>query len=494
MAASLFVEHYAAGLAFYINGDLQFDTADEAQYHEYLAVPALALAVQRFPETPLRVLICGGGDGLAAREVLRFAEVDQLDLVDYSPEVLQLGRTVFRAYNHGSLDDARVTVYEQEAFSFAATAIAQTYHVIICDFTYPTRSEETEIYSQEWFEQIRRLLVPAGMMSTNGMSPENRTLGFWCLYQTLLAAGLLAKPLQLEIASFRQHDYGNWGFFLASPVPIHRDEIAEIQLPQGLQVLTLAQLLQSFVFDRAIARLRHQVTIHTLACPQLFYYLLNPDLRLESVATEADSLSESVGEPVDFLERQETVTAKVGSRDLLKLESAAQLWLEKITQAGSDTPPLDLAELLPVQHRYQTPKMTAEWTEYLKQLLAEVDLSRLLTTLLERVQELPPKVAKDLKELAEKIRSGQPLAKLPPSSVQLLVTLSVTLLMANLLTPDAAFAKGFSRSSSYGRSYSGSGSGSSSSGGESWKPLGFALTLFGGIWLYSLLVNRSSDE
>ncbi len=78
---SLFIEHHANGLAFYINGDLQFDTADEALYHEYLVIPAITLAVGRFT-TDLRVLICGGGDGLAARDVLRFPEVRHIDLVD----------------------------------------------------------------------------------------------------------------------------------------------------------------------------------------------------------------------------------------------------------------------------------------------------------------------------------------------------------------------------------------------------------------------------
>lgn len=96
---SLFIEYHPKGLAFYINGDLQFDTADEAIYHEYLVIPAIALAVQRFPQTPLRVLICGGGDGLAARDVLRFAEVSEVTLVDYDAEVLALDRTVFQPYN-----------------------------------------------------------------------------------------------------------------------------------------------------------------------------------------------------------------------------------------------------------------------------------------------------------------------------------------------------------------------------------------------------------
>lgn len=253
MRTSLFIEQHDNGIAFYLNGDLQFDTADEALYHEYLVIPALALASQRFPQTDLRILICGGGDGLAARDVLRFTQVSQIDLVDYNPEVLELGRTVFKPYNAGSLESDRVTVYAQEAFEFVSTLPDSCYHIVICDFTYPTCSEETSIYSWEWFQQINRVLHPTGVLCTNGVSPENRTTGFWCLYQTLLAAGLMAKPLHLAIPSFRRHGYGNWGFFLASPQTVSRSEIETISLPNNLQALTPEQLFQAFVFKSASA-------------------------------------------------------------------------------------------------------------------------------------------------------------------------------------------------------------------------------------------------
>src|SRR4028118_590679 len=104
MPISLFIEQHSNGIAFYINGDLQFDTADEALYHEYLVIPPVDLAQQRFFQTALRVLICGGGDGLAARDVLRFPQVQHIDLVDYNPEVLELAKTVFKPYNNASLE------------------------------------------------------------------------------------------------------------------------------------------------------------------------------------------------------------------------------------------------------------------------------------------------------------------------------------------------------------------------------------------------------
>lgn len=438
---SLFIEQHADGIAFYINGDLQFDSADEAIYHEYLVIPALSLALRRFPDTDLRVLICGGGDGLAVREVLKYPQVSHIDLVDYDPEVVELGKTVFRAYNTGSLESDRVTIHIEDAFEFITQVPANSYHVVIGDFTYPTSSEDTKIYSQEWFQNVNLALTAGGIVSTNGMSPENRTTGFWCLYQTLLSTGLSVKPLQVAIPSFRHHGYGNWGFFLASQMPIERSELETIYLPDNLQFISREQLLSALIFESAIANVRHNVTIHSLKCPQLFYYLLNHT---------RETTPETVNTLVDFIEIQESGNGKVGTRDWLQLESAVKAWIEQIYSSQSLTKnPPDINKLLPIQHRYHSPRMREEWLAYTKQLLAEIDIPRLAKSLLERAQELPPQMAQELKILSEKVRSGQPLSNLSPSTIQFLTMLSVTLLMANLLTPDAVFAKGYYGGGSY---------------------------------------------
>ncbi|HEY9650506.1 MAG TPA: hypothetical protein V6C95_07575 [Coleofasciculaceae cyanobacterium] len=491
MPISLFIEHYTNGLAFYINGDLQFDTADEAFYHEYLVIPPVALTIQRFPHTDLQVLICGGGDGLVARDVLRFSQVCHIDLVDYNPDVLDLAQTVFKPFNQDSLASDRVIVHCQEALEFVSTIPDNSYHVIICDFTYPTRTEETSIYSREWFHEINRVLRPSGLVSTNGVSPEKRTTGFWCIYQTILSAGLNPKPLHLDIPSFRHHGYGNWGFFLASVQPISRLELASIELPDNLKVINLEKLVQSFVFTEKIAQLRHSVAIHTLDCPQLFYYLLNPEL---------DVLETDEAEPgINFLDIQESGTAELATRDSLNLESVAQVWLEQLYQTSSNNPP-DINQLLPVQHRYHNPKMAQEWLAYLKQLLSEIDLSRLLNSLLERSQELPPQIASELKQLAEKLRTGKPLVNLPPKTAEFVMMLSVTLLMANLVTPDVIFAKGFY--SGGGSNYSNSGIDADSLSGDNlvgndvnWmgKFFGVIFITIGGLWLYNIFVRPRDD-
>src|SRR5207253_6378041 len=71
------VTRSARGFSLFLNGNLQFASVDEYRYHEALVHPAFVHALGRS-----RVLILGGGDGLAAREVLKYPEVESVTLVD----------------------------------------------------------------------------------------------------------------------------------------------------------------------------------------------------------------------------------------------------------------------------------------------------------------------------------------------------------------------------------------------------------------------------
>lgn len=498
MTISLFIEEQANGTAFYINGELQFHTVDEAIYHEYLAIPAIALAAKRFPDQNLRVLVCGGGDGLAVRDILRFPQVSNIDLVDYSQEVIDLGKKDFVSFNKDSLSNPKVLIHIQEAFTFLTRRLQEfiteddlafKYHAIICDFTYPASVEETQIYALEWFNLLQQVLIPSGIIATNSVSPDHNTLAFWCIYQTMQTAGLYVKPMQLQIPSFVNHDYGDWGFLLASESAIARAEILSLDLPLDLRELSLQSLPQVFQFDEAIAQTRHSVMTHKRDSSQLLFYLLN---RLNSHVKSAISNLEGLeNRKVDFLDLsdlQVTPTAidTSGSSDPMSLDFLAKTWLNQL-----ESNPESL--LIPAQHHSHTSEMSQEWLSRVKQLLNQIDLPCLITKLLARSQELPQEIANDLRELQTKLisfqqklsqkdairfddanASNRPLFNLTTAKV--IAILSLTLLVANLAAPDAVFAKG---STSYG-STSGSGDG---------NDLGFigVMMMIGGVyWLINL--------
>lgn len=483
MSHSLFIEDYQDRIAFYINGELQFDSQDEKIYHEYLVIPAVQLAIKRFNKTneQLKVLICGGGDGLAARDILKFPEITTIDLVDYNPEVLELGKTVFTPYNQDSLSNPKLKIHTEEAFEFISELPDNSYHIIIADFTYPNTAEQTIIYSQEWFQEIDRIMVKSGLIAINAFSPDHNTLAFWCLYQTILSAKLKAKPLHLDIPSFYHHGYGTWGFFIASSEIITPEEVNSIAEVNHGESFNYKNLLKSFIFSEEIAAYRHQVMIHNKTNEQLFYYLMN-DLYMREL--EISIIGENT---INFLEINEEVSVEItDNSNQLELARIAKFWVENIYNPENSP---DINQLVPVRHHYHSPKMTTSWLEHLQKLLLQIDGKRLIKSLLERSQKLPPQIAQELQNLADKINSNQSLVNLSPKTAEFITLLSVTLLMANLVAPDSVFAKGYYHNGTY---YDSSGSDGESS--VFTKFFGLMLMSIGGFWLAGILSRAKNNH
>ncbi|BAY23313.1 putative spermidine synthase [Calothrix sp. NIES-2100] len=493
MPISLFVKNCSDGLAFYINGDLQFDTTDEAIYHELLVIPAVALAVERFPDTELRAVIFGGGDGLALKQVLRFPQVSEITLVDQSLEVLQLARTVFQPFNHSSMESDRLTVYVEEALNFVSKLADCSYHVVICDFTYPRTASDTSIHSLEWYQQVQRILYPKGILSVNAVSPELTPQGFWCLYQTLLKSGFTAKPLQAVIPSFVQHIHGIWGFFLASTVVISSSEVQAMSMPENLEFLTPSRLWQAFIFEQRIAATRHQLTINTLDCPQLFYYLLNSD---------ACASMQNSGETVNFLDIQEASTGKIGLVNPFSIAAISQQWLAQMPQSlqiiqGNSPTNLEISQFLPIQHLSHNSQMNLEWLNVTQKLVGTVDISRLAQALERRTKQLPPNLLPNVQSFALTAQKPQSLPMNKLGFEPIFVVIIVIILIANLSSRDSAFGKGNtdnninnitdninSINNNFNRQEI-----ESNSGLNIIRIVGSILMASGGIWLLKLLIN-----
>jgi spermidine synthase len=198
------------GVELYLNGNLQFSTRDEHRYHEALVHPAFSLATRH-----TKVLIGGGGDGLAAREVLRWPGVESITLVDLDQRVTELGRThpLLVKQNAGSLSDPRVHVVNADAFIYLAES-RDTFDVIILDFPDPSTFSVGKLYSSAMYQRVRARLAPDGVLTVQSSSPLFARKTFWCTVHTIQNAGLTAIPYRVFVPSF-----GEWGFTLASPRP-----------------------------------------------------------------------------------------------------------------------------------------------------------------------------------------------------------------------------------------------------------------------------------
>ncbi len=205
-----------------------------------------------------RVLILGGGDGLAAREVLRHPGVRRVDIVEPDADVVRLARhdTALSALNHHAYDDPRVHEVTADAFSRLRHA-RSTYDVVISDLPDPCVTAATKLYSQEFYGLARRVLAPGGRLVVHAGPLSGRHRAFWTVDATIRAAGLFTRPYRVGgrdsgfAARPGRHagrvtgpggaagSVGDWGFLLASraPAPLRLDS----SCPQ-LRTLTQAAL------------------------------------------------------------------------------------------------------------------------------------------------------------------------------------------------------------------------------------------------------------
>ena len=251
----------------YLNGNIQFSSIDEARYHESLVLPAMAACPR-----PVNILILGGGDGLAAREVFKFEGVRRVVLVDLDPEMTRLGRerAELVVLNGGALKDSRLTVVNLDAFKFVETS-REFFDVIIIDLPDPNSEVLAKLYSTAFYRLCARRLAEGGVMVTQATSPFFAPEAFTCILRTMAAAVPAAAPagrLQPRPYHVNVPSFGEWGFVMAAPRPI-RPENLSVAVPA--RFLNTASLKAMFVFSQDIQPER-EVRVNRLDQPVLFEY------------------------------------------------------------------------------------------------------------------------------------------------------------------------------------------------------------------------------
>lgn len=231
----------------FINGNIQFSSVDEFRYHEALVHPAMGLV----PE-PQTVLILGGGDGMAAREVLKHASVTHIDLVDLDPAVTELFREndALAALNESSLRDPRVAVINTDASKFLEQS-SDRYDVIIIDLPDPNSLALGKLYTKSFYRLVAKHLSPVGVMVTQATSPFYTTAAFWCIHNTLAATAITGGST-LQPLAYRTNvpSFGSWGFVIAS---FRELSPRMIRLEVATRYLSNDLLPTLFVFPKDIA-------------------------------------------------------------------------------------------------------------------------------------------------------------------------------------------------------------------------------------------------
>jgi spermidine synthase len=239
----------------FLNGNLQFSSSDEYRYHEALVHPALSLAPRAS-----RVLILGGGDGLGAREVLRYPNVTEIVLVDLDPEMTRLAATnaLLREQNQDALRDPRVRVVNDDAYVWLGKG-SDLFDAAIVDFPDPHNFSVGKLYTTRFYSLLRRRLTPEGVVAVQTTSPLMARRSFWCVQHTIESSGFHVRAYHALVPSF-----GEWGYALAALRPFEPPRT----VMSGLRFLDEATLPTLFTMgpdmakvDTEINRLNNQVLV-----------------------------------------------------------------------------------------------------------------------------------------------------------------------------------------------------------------------------------------
>ncbi len=236
------VTRWRDDIRLFLDGHLQFSSIDEHRYHEALVHPAMAAA-----PGAVRALILGGGDGLTAREVLKYPRIQRIDLVDLDGDMIDLftNHSALADLSRRALSDSRLTVHVQDAGKFLENS-TEFWDVIFIDLPDPNNLSLARLYSTSFYSLVAKRLSKYGVIATQATSPFYAPDAFWCIAKTLETArvgpegGLYVYPYHAHVPSF-----GDWGFILASRRPF---DPASLRLDSAIPLKFLSQDLLPTLF------------------------------------------------------------------------------------------------------------------------------------------------------------------------------------------------------------------------------------------------------
>ena len=225
----------------FLNGNLQFSSRDEYRYHEALVHPGLATL-----PWARRVLVLGGGDGLAVREILKYPQIESVTLIDLDPAMTRLFRDVplLRRFNHDAFHSPKVKVLNADAFAWLDQH-QDMFDFIVVDFPDPTNYAVGKLYTNTFYRLLEHHLNVRGRAVIQSTSPLYARQSFWMVANTLQSVGLQAAAYHALVPAF-----GEWGYVLAGREPYR----PPTRLPAGLRFVSAQQIGGMFEFPPDMAR------------------------------------------------------------------------------------------------------------------------------------------------------------------------------------------------------------------------------------------------
>ncbi|MDB9751715.1 polyamine aminopropyltransferase [Gammaproteobacteria bacterium] len=260
----------------YINGRLQFSSNDEIIYHNYLTHPALLSSARQD-----NVLVIGGGDGMAVREILKW-NPNSVTLVDLDPLMLELfsGKDqdapkevndILLKLNESAFLDPRVKTVAADAFLEVEKMISnqQLFDTIIVDLPDPSHPDLNKLYSNYFYMRLKELINGDGAIAIQSTSPYHAKKAFISIGRTLADAGFITEQYHANVPTF-----GEWGWTIGT---VHgsdaRTRINNInKLPIDNTWISIEQIKTAFTFSQDFYNLAKDVRVNELGSHTLYRY------------------------------------------------------------------------------------------------------------------------------------------------------------------------------------------------------------------------------
>lgn len=261
---------------FYINGRLQFSSLDEHIYHEFLVHPAMQASARHDS-----VLIIGGGDGLALREVQKW-QPQQVTLIDLDPQLVELFKAPLQhlpqhlaekvqSLTLDSFNQPGVEVINDDAFIAIDTLLAdkKTFDTIIVDLPDPSHPDLNKVYSVNFYYRLKYLLNADGVIAIQSTSPFHAKNAFISIAKTLTEAGFITEQYHQNVPSF-----GEWGWTIASKAgaPVSARLADKNLLEVETSWLSLELMKAAFIFNKDFYLDQEQVKVNHLGSNVLYQY------------------------------------------------------------------------------------------------------------------------------------------------------------------------------------------------------------------------------
>ena len=190
-----------------LDGYMMLTEKDEFIYHEMITHVPMAV----HPNVK-KVLVIGAGDGGVIRELVRYPEIESIDMVEIDPLVVEVC-TKFLPLTACRFDDPRVKIHYEDGLRFVRFK-ENEYDLIIVDSTDPFGPGEG-LFTKEFYGNCFKALKEDGILINQHESPFYPEDAAACqrTHKNIVETFPLAKVYQAHIPTYPS---GHWLFGFAS--------------------------------------------------------------------------------------------------------------------------------------------------------------------------------------------------------------------------------------------------------------------------------------